>query len=101
VDDGINKIGVKEAVQIAAEITRDLYSDYELRNLLLEEVEQEGDTWLVTMGFTRPFQGSTPIGALAVPQRAYKRIKVDAKSGEFLGMEDRQLTMSPQPGRPE
>lgn len=88
-------IGVKEAVQIAAKVARDLYSDFELRDLLLEEVERSGEAWLVTIGFQRPSEGASPIGSLLVgQQRAYKRIRIDAQTGEFLGMEIRQLPSS-------
>jgi hypothetical protein len=83
-------LGVKEAVQIATNALRDLYDNVELRDLLLEEVERSGRVWQVTLGFTRPGRGQG-IGAIMVPQRAYKRIRIDAETGEFLGMEIRQL----------
>ena len=56
-------IDVKSAVGRASDVLRDLYGDTELRDLLLEDVELSGSTWLVTMGFTRPGRG-TLLGAL-------------------------------------
>ncbi len=87
------ELGVKEAIQRATNlITRDLYAGYTLSNLLLEEVDREGDTWYVTLGFSRPGRSEQSVlGALTLPQRVFKRVKVDAKTGRFLGMDDRQL----------
>lgn len=84
------QIGVKEAVRVATGVLRDLYENAELEDLLLEEVERSGEEWLVTLGFTRP-SADTTFGLLAAPERAYKRIKIDADTGEFLGMEIREL----------
>ncbi len=84
------RIGVKEAVRIATGALRDLYENAELEDLLLEEVERSGEVWLVTLGFTRPTTDTT-FGLLAAPERAYKRIRIDASTGEFLGMEIREL----------
>lgn len=89
-------IDVKEAVRIATKVLRDLYENVELEDLLLEEVERSGNSWYVTLGFTRPGRG-TPLGALMVPQRTYKRIRIDADTGEFQGMEIRQLPSPPPP----
>lgn len=83
------QIGVKEAVRIATGALRDLYEKAELEDLLLEEVERSGEAWLVTLGFTRP--SADTFGLLAAPERAYKRIRIDASTGEFLGMEIREL----------
>jgi hypothetical protein len=84
------QIGVKEAVRVATGALRDLYENAELEDLLLEEVERSGEVWLVTLGFTRP-SADTTFGLLAAPERAYKRIRIDASTGEFLGMEIREL----------
>lgn len=92
------EIDLKQAVRIAIESVADLYEaqGYELGDLLLEEVERSGDQWLVTVGFTRP---ATGIGAIVGPRRAFKRVKIDAKTGNFLGMEIRELQASSQQPR--
>lgn len=84
-------IDLKQAVRLAIESVADLYEaqGYELGDLLLEEVERSGDQWLVTVGFTRP---ATGIGSvIAGPRRAFKRVRIDAETGKFLGMEIREL----------
>ena len=95
------KVGLKEAVRIAIGAVRDLYEaqGYNLTDLLLEEVERSGGRWLITVGFTRPV--TTAGGALGAafvgpPRRVYKRVKIDAQAGEFLGMEIRELQVPSQ-----
>lgn len=91
-------IGLQEAVQRANEILEELYPDQELKHVLLEEIELgRGGTWYVTLGFTRPGATAFNIGSLAPPPpsgRAYKRIKINAETGEFEGMTDRLLEES-------
>lgn len=50
------KIGVKDAVKIAAEYVGDLLSGEKIGDLRLEEVEASEDekSWYVTLGFSRP-----------------------------------------------
>lgn len=89
------EIDVKEAVRIAFEGVQDLYEGVELKGLLLEEVERSrDDVWLVTIGFNRPGRLTTALGSplsVAAPVgRAYKRVRIDAQTGEFIGMEIRQ-----------
>lgn len=91
------ELDLQQAVLKAIRTVHDLYEaqGYELSDLLLEEVQRSGDNWLVTVGFTRPAPTSGAIGqALAGARRAFKRIKIDAKTGKFLGMEIRELQSS-------
>lgn len=91
-------IGLKEAVRRAYQVMGELYEGSELRDLLLEEIDRSGSYWEVTMGFRRPGM-DTPLGTiLAPPGRAYKRLRINAETGEFDGMEIRQLP-SPPPDR--
>lgn len=77
----------------------ELYPDQELKHVLLEEIELDGDdTWFVTLGFTRPgtLQSMGGIGGLGLAQptssnRVYKEIKINAGTGAFEGMKDRLL----------
>ncbi len=92
------QIGVKEAVQRAIQTVQDLYEDTPLGDLLLEEVELAGRNWLVTLSFTRPGRGMA-IGTIMGPSRAFKRVKIDASTGEFQGMEIRELPATPQSER--
>lgn len=88
------EVDLKRAVQIATNVIRDLYHNVEIKDLLLEEIEKSDGTWLVTMSFTRELRSSSLEPLLGVPpksQRLYKRIRIDAQTGEFLGMEIREL----------
>jgi hypothetical protein len=90
-------LGLQEAVQRANEVLEELYPDQELKHVLLEEIELgRSGTWYVTLGFTRP--GTTfNLTSFAPPPpsgRAYKRIKINAETGEFEGMTDRLLEES-------
>ena len=90
-------LGLQEAVQRATEILGELYPNQELKHVLLEEIERSGppgdEHWEVTLGFTRPgtIASIGNLGAVPTTGRAYKRIRLDAKTGEFEGMTDRQL----------
>ncbi len=95
------KIELRQAAERASEEIRKIYDAGELNDLLLEEIERSGDEWLVTVGFTR--SSRIPSLAKAMGQdygsadpklRDYKRIKIDAATGEFRGMTDRRLEES-------
>ena len=87
------EIGLKQAVEIALQEVSDLYSvqGIQLTDLLLEEVDRTGDTWRVTVGFTRP--GSfAALGGIGSPRRrAFKQVRIDAETGEFRNMQIRTL----------
>jgi hypothetical protein len=92
----MTELGLQDAVQRAQEILEEeLYPNQELKHLLLEEIERgPTNTWNVTLGFTRPGTiGANIAQALAQPtsNRVYKRIRIDAKTGDFKGMTDRML----------
>lgn len=94
----MSKIELRKAVDRAFEEIRNLYDEGELNDLLLEEIERSGGEWLVTVGFTRssriPRMARAMGGdhAMVDPKfRDYKRIKLDADTGEFKGMRDRRL----------
>ncbi len=89
-DDQRPEIDLKQAVRMAIKEVIDLYEvqGYQLTDLLLEEVQRSDDQWHITVRFTRP---TTIGGALAGPRRAFKRVRINAETGEFLGMEIREL----------
>lgn len=100
----MSNIGLRQAVERAFEEIGKIYDEEELNDLLLEEIEHSGDEWLVTVGFTRssriPRLARAMGGdhALVDPKfRDYKRIKLDADTGEFKGMRDRRLEESARP----
>lgn len=92
------ELSAKEAVQRAIQEVRDLFEGTTLQNLLLEEVERSGSTWLVTLSFTRP-GGGAGLQSVLGTAREYKRVRIDARSGSFEGMEIRTLPAPPKPER--
>ena len=90
---------VKSADQAAKDYVQDLYSDNNLRDLMLEEIEiSEGsDEWLVTVGFSLS-ESKDDSAALITPSRKsrslsrrYKIINVDAKTGQPISMKIRPV----------
>ena len=96
-----SELNLRQAVLTAVNMVRELYEaqGYQLDDVLLEEVQKSGDTWLVTVGFTRPLSPRTSAvgAALSGSRRAFKRVRIDAKTGDFLGMEIRELQTPSQP----
>ena len=99
-------IGVKDAVHCAKATLRLLYEDDPPKELALEEIELvtegERELWSVTLGFQRrktvtAVQPSGLSSIFANPQatqvehRVYKTVYIDAKSGEFVKMDMRQV----------
>ncbi len=95
-----SEIDLKQAVRIAIQSVRDLYDaqGYQLADLLLEEVRREDNSWFVTVGFTGPRTSAAESVMSAVatvaPRRAFKRVKIDAKTGKFIEMQIRELSSS-------
>ena len=93
------QISMKQAVAIATITIQELYLEESLEDLLLEEVlldsSSRGEEWKVTLGFARPYSSEIP-GPMRglVPQakpRDYKRLLIDAHTGEVRGMLDGRI----------
>lgn len=97
-EDQQQEVSAKEAVRRAIEEVQDLFESPSMGNLALEEVERSGRTWLVTLSFTRPGR-SVGIGAIMGPEREYKRVRINASTGDFEGVEIRTLPAPPKPER--
>ncbi len=97
-DEQQQELSAKQAVQRAMQQVWDLFENASIGNLLLEEVERSGSNWLITLSFTRP-GGGAGLGAVFGTQREYKRVRIDASTGEFKGLEIRTLPAPPQPER--
>lgn len=93
-------IDVKKAIQAAKESLLALYSDTEIKDLLLEEVELTDDEkyWDVTLGFSVPSIAPSVTNRLSQSleefeppkhERRYKLFKVDADDGEVKSMKIR------------
>lgn len=82
------KIGVKDAASIAMQYLQDLIPTVARNDISLEEVELEGQAWLVTLGFTdahaKGFLRAMDSG------RTYKQFRINAKTGLVSSMRMRK-----------
>ena len=82
-------LDVKEAVRTAKEYVNDVFSDEDIRDVVLEEVKYEGVHWKVTLSFFRP-RGPLAV-VLSEPawkDRSFKVIRIDG-SGKVRSMTHR------------
>ncbi len=87
---------VKAAVKIAKTQVADLFSDEEINDIGLEEVEFDDavGVWIVTIGFSRPWdQKNALTAALGEGQtgRSYKVLHIAGKDGRMVSMRDHFL----------
>lgn len=92
-------MNVKEAVALAKSHILELFADEVLTNLGLEEVEfdrNEGE-WVVTIGFSRPWdEPRTALAAMAAatpPRRAYKVVRIASTSHEVISVRNRDIAI--------
>ncbi|MCU7809972.1 MAG: hypothetical protein KZQ77_01875 [Candidatus Thiodiazotropha sp. (ex Notomyrtea botanica)] len=86
---------VKSAVKIATSYVLDLFKDEDVSNVGLEEVEFDPaeSVWVVTIGFSRPWD--YPKNALASftgetrPSRSYKVITIMDNSEQVVSIKNR------------
>jgi hypothetical protein len=89
-------MNAKEAIAAAKTYVADLYSQEGIANLGLEEVafDQQHHQWLVTLGFSRSWEGP---GALSIAAgfprpRAYKVVTVADRDGDVVSIKNREGT---------
>jgi len=97
----VAEIDIKEAVRRAKEFAPTLFESEKISKLGLEAVErsEDGRYWLVTLGFVRPHlklasrevPSRSPLDEIFPPPEAqrgreYKVFRVDAESGEVVGV---------------
>ncbi|MFW5829326.1 MAG: hypothetical protein ACOCXA_03605 [Planctomycetota bacterium] len=77
---------MKEAVRIARDNLTELFTDKELRDLALEDVELAHDqqAWHVTFSHARKLDGMEGFGG--VQRRCYRQLRVAAEDGKVLAM---------------
>jgi hypothetical protein len=87
-------MNVKQAVAIAKSYVADLFGPEGAEDIGLEEVEPNFDNgeWLVTVGFSRPWDHSSPLFASvgAIPRRAYKVVRVRIEDGQVVAVRNRE-----------
>ena len=85
---------VKEAAKLAKEYVADLFKDEGISNVGLEEIEQGGRFWEVTVGFSRPWdQGGLATITLGQKglRRSFKVIRIDNQTRTVTSVKDRIL----------
>jgi len=86
-------LDVKEAVRVATEYIQTLFSEKQIPELRLEEVEmsEDGKFWDVTMSFVvREATAYLSLGDSA-KTREYKVFKVNAETGQVQSMKIRKV----------
>jgi len=89
-------LSVKDAVSVAKDFVAEVLADEEPTNIGLEEVEYDEKTgnWLVTLGFSRPWNSLRgPLSAVGgtPAKRAYRVITVSDSGRKALAMKRRDL----------
>jgi hypothetical protein len=83
---------VKEAVQTAMNLLKDLYDTRKFEDILLEAVEMddEGRHWRVTLGFSRKALSENVMEAIGSKKyiRSRKIFHIDGNSGDLVSMKD-------------
>jgi hypothetical protein len=87
---------VKDAVRLAKSYVADLYEAESISNLGLEEVYAESGDWIVTLGFSRPWdRNAVGLAALAqqmsAPPRSYKTVRIDDNTGKITSLRNRDV----------
>lgn len=84
---------LKEAVTAAKAYVQELFCDEGIAEVGLEEVRRRDltDDWLVTIGFSRPWERPPLSGLLGIDsKRAYKVVCIDS-TGDVVSLTDRLL----------
>lgn len=83
---------VKEAVQAAMNLLKDLYDTRKFEDILLEAVEMDADGhhWVVTVGFSRKALSENVMEAIGSKKyiRSRKIFSIDGNSGDLISMKD-------------
>ncbi len=87
---------VKAVAQRAKTYVGDLFADEEIVNVGLEEVEfdEYQDRWIVTIGFSRPWDHKNVVNAVlgeGRPARSYKVLHIADTDGRVVSLKDRVL----------
>ena len=88
---------MKTAAQAAKDYVSDLYGVEAITNIGLEEIELEGATWKITVGFTRPWEqkdGASIILGQTQLRRAFKQLLMDDATGQVASVKDRVLVFA-------
>jgi hypothetical protein len=85
---------VKQAVQVAKAYVSDLFSEEQIRNVGLEEVEFDDTSheWLVTIGFARSWDERSGLEkAMIGLSRSFKVVRLSDSDGRVISVKDRRV----------
>lgn len=87
---------VKEAVAFAKDHISKLFSGESISDIGLEEVERDStqDEWLVTIGFSRPWDKPRHAIADFAPKsihRSFKTVRISDKTSEIISVKDHKV----------
>lgn len=88
---------VKGAVGLAKQHIAHLFEEEELSNVGLEEVEwdEEHQEWIVTIGFSRPWdQPKNSLATLAssiYPRRTFKIVRISAQDQRVISVKNKAI----------
>ncbi len=82
----------KTAVAAAKNAVADLFGDENPMNIGLEELEfdEARDIWLITIGFSRPWNKLGALSFADPSQRSYKVVSIDGQ-GKALSVKNREF----------
>ena len=93
------EVNVKEAVKLAVGYVHELFLSEQMTDLGLEEVEYDdaANAWLVTVGFSRPWDTAFGTFSMIAGQgraksRSFKVVTI--KSGEVVSLKDRTKALA-------
>lgn len=90
----MRRLSVKQAADIAKDYVRALLGDEGLSDLGLEEIDFDDneEQWLITVGFSRPWNtprsGVAALTGTAAQKRAYRVVRI-TQDGDVLSMKRR------------
>ncbi len=82
----------REAVELAKSYVAEMFDAEPITEIGLEEVEIQGGSWLVTIGFTRVWPASSGVlRTLGGSVRIYKQLRIDDKTGTVQSLRHRDV----------
>jgi hypothetical protein len=83
---------VQQAIQTAIQFANQVLTNPPLQDVRLEEVEKDGDGWLITVSYVRPNQAGSALGSVLGSRlpREWRIIKIDT-NGQPIFMKVRAV----------
>ena len=84
-------MNVREAIAQAKHHAGDVFSDENMFNLGVEEVERDGEFWRITLGLSRPWDKQKSMFSTAIAEdkpinRSYHVFTIADKDGEVINV---------------